>query len=900
MSEPSEFWIKLLPKRVDIRKPASARHDYCKKVLELLAERHPNLYSGQAGATLSFEEAQSLVDTLQKNTPGHIYKHRICFLIRGLEKGTLELGWIVAIPEAPLVIPRDKPRFTLENFTALPEIYSVESAFLENIKHALPDTYTTRVGQILLSGILFGGLIQKRWLAPWVESLPSAIHGASQLWLNMVLTSEHLGRERRAAGKTGKTKAVHTNSREKWEIPKRWFADPLTHSLILRWLKDFPDDLNAGRNISPLLAIRQYLDLIRGATKKTSESFVNALLHGSATRIGLGVPSYLVAYAEGKNISVSLSPDVWERLETGKIIITPSNNLSEDEKTPESDQLFIPVARNVLPMLRQERMFKEILAIILPPITTCKRKASNSREALKIYYDKNQESMCQALSCLVLWCIDLLTYFNGQELIRGRVKSIIRASSVNTYLHAIGKRLIAVAGNEGILDLESDELHDLYSEVIDSCPNQLSKNRVGTRLYGFHQFLSIKLGAPSVDFSDLGVKSGPVEAGVNANLFSFDSFDQMKKALCPDYSKASRMRKMQLHLAIIAFRCGLREMEALKLRIIDLQGNAEPELFVRTNRYGYVKSSSSTRRIPLACLLEEDELKYLLAWRRDRKLEDVTSISESLLFCQGGQPTVLLPKHEVFPPIVQAIRQVTGDSNLVFHHFRHSFATWMLLRLLKDFSPEIRKRFHFLAHAQFESSKCSKLRKVILGNHMLGRQALFATAQLCGHTGPEVTLLHYFHLCDWLLGIELALPNNQPKLDVRTIKAITGLPEHLLYYDKREYKDMAWHMSLAIKRLIVPEKFKSKSLLQKINTRLIPEKKPSHSDVILHLWQRVSAVIREGQIGRIPLEVLAKRSGFTEKQIDYWISNVVRLSEMRTKQGHFRHINGDALARAAT
>lgn len=896
MSEPSELWTSLLPKKGDVPNSSSRRHDYCRKVLELLAVKHPNLYSGQLGATLSFDEAQALVGALQKNTPGHIFKHRLSFLIRGLEKGVLEHDWDVAIPQAPLVIPRDKPRFTLESFTDLPNVYAVESAVLENLKLAPPKTYTTRIGQLLLSAILFSGLVRKRWFAPWVEALPSVVCSESLLWLNMTLTSTHIEQTRRVARKSGDARKANPDRskiKASWEIRQRWFADPLTHTLILRWYKQYPQDLTAGRDVSPLLAIRQYLDLIFKTPEKITNLFVQKLLHGCATRTGLRLPSFLLAYAEEINKSVSLPSAVWERLLTGKCIITSSQELSDvvDEIPKFAESLPVPAARYMLPMLHQEKMLKEVFRIVLPPTTSSKRIATVSRVELQAYFEKNNEMMCQALSCLVLWSIDLLTHFNQRELIRGRVKCTLRASSVRSYLDAIGKRLIAVAGKTEVLSLESDELHDIYCEVINTCPTDKSKIKAATRLHGFHQFLKIKLGAPVVDFSDLGIKSGPAEAGVNANLISFDSFDRMKKTLCPNYLIASRMRKMQLLLAIIAFRCGLRRMEALKLRIIDVQGDVEPELLVRSNRYAYLKSSESIRRLPLACLLDRDELMLLLAWRRDREMEDEKTIPESLLFSLDAQPTVLLPDHEVFPPIMQAVHQVTGDSTLVFHHFRHSFANWMLLKLLKNFSPEVRKRFHFLEHQQFDPVNCDRLRKTILGNHFLGRQALFATAQLCGHAGPEITLLHYFHLCDWLLCVELANPEIQPKLDCATIENIAELPKHMLYYEKDKQKNVVWNMAIALERLSIPEELNLKSIEKKVDKHSIPELPPTHTDSKLPLWRRIISVLKEHQVGQLPYDILALRSGLAEKDIKTWCRNAELLASMKTPLGFLRHVN---------
>lgn len=77
MSVPSELWINLLPKKGNDQNPAGKRHDYSRQVLDRLAVKHPDLYSGRVGATLSLADAQILVDELQKNTPGHIFKHRV-------------------------------------------------------------------------------------------------------------------------------------------------------------------------------------------------------------------------------------------------------------------------------------------------------------------------------------------------------------------------------------------------------------------------------------------------------------------------------------------------------------------------------------------------------------------------------------------------------------------------------------------------------------------------------------------------------------------------------------------------------------------------------------------------------------------------------------------------------
>ena len=206
MNGPAAFWLSLLPPNTDEKKPSAKRHEYCKRVLDVLKELHPDLYEGKSGTALTAEEAQVLLDTLQKNSPGHIFKHRISYLIRGLEQGRMELDWDVVIPDPPVVIPREKPFFTHDKFTLLPDVYIIESAFLKHLKSSSPETYTARIGQLLLSAILFGGLVKKKWFTAWVEALATTTCDTSILWLDMVLKPEHSEREQRAEGKTKKSK----------------------------------------------------------------------------------------------------------------------------------------------------------------------------------------------------------------------------------------------------------------------------------------------------------------------------------------------------------------------------------------------------------------------------------------------------------------------------------------------------------------------------------------------------------------------------------------------------------------------------------------------------------------------------------------------------------------------
>jgi len=136
---------------------------------------------------------------------------------------------------------------------------------------------------------------------------------------------------------------------------------------------------------------------------------------------------------------------------------------------------------------------------------------------------------------------------------------------------------------------------------------------------------------------------------------------------------------------------------------------------------------------------------------------------------------------------MEAIHRVTGDTSLTFHHLRHSFSTFLLIRLIRN-APLPQSHPPFLRHGIFSDEERKRLRIELLHNVRYGRQALFAVSQLLGHASPDTTLLHYSHLCDWLLATELSRPEAQPTLSRQILKRLTGLSEVSLYAQT----DRAW------------------------------------------------------------------------------------------------------------
>ena len=198
-----------------------------------------------------------------------------------------------------------------------------------------------------------------------------------------------------------------------------------------------------------------------------------------------------------------------------------------------------------------------------------------------------------------------------------------------------------------------------------------------------------------------------------------------------------------------------------------------PELLVRAHAARSLKTEGSTRRVPMHILAPDDELHFVMSW--------VTSLEhlghDALLFCRDGLlPRELIPESLLLRPIREALNLVTGDRRLRFQHFRHSFATWFLIRLTGN-PRGLRSLAPFLDHREFSDERVAKLRNALLGNEALGRKGAYMVAALCGHVDLDTTFTSYIHLCDLLLGNELSDSNAFPTINAETVMGFLDLTQ---------------------------------------------------------------------------------------------------------------------------
>ena len=321
--KPGSIWTDILLPSNPLDKRNERRRTQQEVVLKNLRDHHRALYDCQEKATLSPDQAKELMLRLAGKGGDYDFKHRMHFLVRGLESGKEQLSWDVVIPAVPTVVPREPARFTPDSFAGIATAKDIKNVFLEKLCDPAPDTRDARIGQILISAILFGGMLQRRWMEPFLDALQYARTDGSLIWLEMLWVYHEKPTPERTENRKKFVKRVNYQEKVEWTVNRRWVADPLTALLIIRWLRDFPQDKSVAlcKNIIDADSIiNSYFSHARILLPKEYRQSLSALITDIVTVMGLKIPPFLVSYAAGNLKSVSLPDEVWTRVLTDQAV----------------------------------------------------------------------------------------------------------------------------------------------------------------------------------------------------------------------------------------------------------------------------------------------------------------------------------------------------------------------------------------------------------------------------------------------------------------------------------------------------------------------------------------------------------------------------------------------------
>jgi integrase len=222
---------------------------------------------------------------------------------------------------------------------------------------------------------------------------------------------------------------------------------------------------------------------------------------------------------------------------------------------------------------------------------------------------------------------------------------------------------------------------------------------------------------------------------VDRQVIGFETYhrllDQCSEA-CIKERFSQRQRHLRL-LLVIGFRFGMRRREILGLRRIDVDLIGTGRIHVRTYLGHTLKTNFSRRCLPVTPLLPQMEREWL---------------AQAI---EGLDPNDrIFPDHEhdtLSRDAIERLRSVAGDSSLKLHHLRHSFASFLALKLVLARHPDWIGAFAPWLRTTAELS----LSQDLVGSLIKPCNAagdFFVVPRLLGHSSHQVSLTHYSHTLD--------------------------------------------------------------------------------------------------------------------------------------------------------
>jgi len=880
MNRPHDIWRNLVPrpnKTSSKSKPARRKRKHLLVMLKMLKEAHPEIYQGKPNTCLTKVESEAFCEQLRLNVAGYIYKQRRNFFILGLERGEEVLGWDVYIPAPITTVSREPPLFTRDTMTSLHKLRDIEHDFLKSLDNPIPKNSSIMLGYLVFSAAVYGGFLNSKWLIVWIRNpVKGLVYEKPIAWVDLYRDMIGKGQQ-----ETDQTKMIH----------RRWFLDPLTLLLVSKLRDQITFD--SYKRSDPrvhLQSLMDHLNIPEGVRPKTLARFL-ALAH---TKTALYSKTYLADYGAGVIKSASLPKEVWARVRTGKPLPIKAS-------IPSSEPTYFPMdKKNKKAISVTGRMTypfrKKLYEAIFPKESRQKNKrisSAQSKNNILKFLDIYGNDLSPVGWLLAEWAVNLLTYKRGI-----RKGSKIAASSVHSYITTITKPLHIHVSNDNITEYSETEFYEVYRDVIEQKSSESNKQVTAKRLAEFHDFLVKCWDAPSIDLSEFHRGSYKSDIGVNANLICPAMYKGIIAALGGLELHQKRESLMLVLITMLGQKCGLRRGEVLTLLCSDIRGKYNPVLFVRHNPYAYKKSDNAIRKISLKTFLTHKEIQLLKYWVKQRDFEDgIENFSlgqtdyyddsynidnKRLLFCEPGEPTIPVDEAAAFKTIHKAMRQVTLDPNVHFHTLRHSFASWFLFRLESPSDDSSRPK-SVLALRALENSKRRSVveRSRLLGDPGVSRKSLYQLAQTCGHASPEMSLRHYVHLLDLLLGCFCWKPTVQPKLTLNAVKHLTGIGQAMAYRYRQRSGEAKWLPSVFIPVAMMQLKHELNDAsirnLKAIDISSVSIEKKSVN------WTTVQSILESRQTGRMKTDDIAQKYGIDSTLINNWLERIHVLYKMRTR-----------------
>lgn len=463
--------------------------------------------------------------------------------------------WNLELPAHSIVSPRERGRFNPDRFRSrkLAKIWkcALDKSFsrVDNLNH------DQSIGRIMLSAMLYGGITNPQLLISLIKNIPlkpTYHNGFRFIDLKPTWRGQDIAEVR------------------------RWFPDPLTETLMLRFRNNI--NLDSEHKISGPWVHKKVNSFLKecDVSKENLPSGISQLCDISCIQYELNFPPVIADYCARRFLGHSLRDCAWSRMSgpVEKINDVEPLELSGWHKTQKLDEVN-----------NESHPFKHVAFIgIREAIYSEKIQVASTQLKHHIAtLDATSHSLEYLFSS---WILYLFKPRNGNR--------AIKTSTARNYLSIIGSRLDEALSGESLVELSSDEFEEAYTLILDAIDSQNHKRRVAKTLYQFHRYVEKYHDITRIDYHGvLGSYSAPMP--VDANVLWVDEFERIQASI-----RQSDLIQMHPDLVdvinlifTLGYRCGLRRMEALRLRLIDVSGTYKPELLVRPFLGRRLKTNSS-------------------------------------------------------------------------------------------------------------------------------------------------------------------------------------------------------------------------------------------------------------------------------------------------------------------
>lgn len=680
------------------------------------------------------------------------------------------------LPPYPLAISPEKSLVHAYIGSQLAQFRELEKALVKDI-HAMgncnpvkspshKELHVQMHGQILLSGILYGGLLS----AKWIHAVPKALAAAPYLYKDLMWLDLW---DNDPTFKSERDRFLSQRDPSRY---RRWIPDPLTQVIYIYWQQRQPEILPQDNQIHAQGILRQYIKSLGVELAHGKQMLTQLIALGTANAL-IRWPPVLVAYAKELFPSASLPHERWIRVLTGNPVEIPESPPHKLIRFSDKDFL--------LSTQKQHRL--DLYHVIIGLPATRRTKTEIIQDIDNHLADKGNE-LCPIVQLLGQWAQFLLARREFDNTPHKK-KGPLAVSTASNYISTIGDVLVETFRSTDPTTMDDLQLKNSYKKLTTIIKRKkyeqtakATTNREDENLSFlgimnlFHWFLEVVYEVPYAPIHDI-LKNfrNRNSHQVSAQLILPSEFDALLQAYNFHSVSRQRLDTIACCIIIIAYRTGLRRAEILGLRLKDVF--VDPIMIKVSSHLGRSKKSEQAARNLPEYLFPAEEQQFITEWIQRRKKEsDVTS--GSYLFTANAFKNEMLDNHELITEIIGRIKEVTKDPGTVLHHCRHSMYTNLTVRsLMKDNS-----NFTSLpAFVSQDDSLSNSYWNAVMGNTQTGRTKMHAIAMLAGHADVKTGIRSYMHLCDWLVGCLNRSADNTPTLSAGALSTLLDISESQAY-----------------------------------------------------------------------------------------------------------------------